>query len=70
MCHCPLQAVAVIDLYVLAGGRDMLAYSSLLLECVPPVMVVGFLGDVGRRDRYTPLLGQSLLELHEKRSRA
>ena len=44
----------------------MPAYSSPLLECLPPVMAVSFLGDVGRRDRYTPLLGQSLLELHGK----
>ena len=68
--HSPPQAVVVDDLDVIAGGRDMPAYSSPLLECLPPVMVVSFLGDVGRRDRDTPLLGQSLLELHRKHSRA
>ena len=55
----PASGVAVDDLDVVAGGRDMLAYSSPLLECLPSVMVVSFLGDVGRRDRYKPLLGQS-----------
>ena len=44
----------------------MPAYSSSLLECLPPVMVISFLGDVGCRDGYTPLLGQSLLGLHGK----
>ena len=62
--------ITVDDLEVVAGGRDMPAYSSPLLECLPPVMVISFLGEVGRRDRNTPLLDQSLLELHGKRSRA
>lgn len=42
-----LRGIVVDDLDDVAGGRDMPAYSSPLLECLPPVMVVSFLGDVG-----------------------